>query len=162
MAVVFEGEFTVATAREEAYAVLADADRFAPLLPTYLSHTICEDGSADVAVKVGVGKIRGTAVVHLELAEAKEPQSAAWAGKGKIMGGAFSLAAAFVLDELGPNQTRVGWRGELTIFGKLTSLAGGLIEPVARKQIQQLVDAIQDALGGSADGGRRSADTAHT
>ncbi len=162
MAVAFEGTFTVATPREEAYAVLSDAERFSPLLPTYLSHTLCEDGSADVAVKVGVGKIRGKAIVNLRLAESKRPESATWAGDGKIMGGAFNLTAAFGLDEPTPGQTDVRWRGELTIFGKLTSLAGGLIEPVARKQIQQLVDAIQNALGGAATpASPQSADTAN-
>lgn len=162
MAVAFEGTFTVATPREQAYAVLSDAERFSPLLPTYRSHALCEDGSADVAVKVGVGKIRGTATVNLQLAEAKEPQAATWTGNGKIMGGAFNLTAAFGLDELAPGETQVRWRGELTIFGKLTSLAGGLIEPVARKQIQQLVDAIQNALGGAATAASpRSTDTAH-
>jgi carbon monoxide dehydrogenase subunit G len=152
MAVEFNGEFAVPTPREQAFAVLSDADRFAPLLPTYVSHETGTDGSADVSVKVGVGKIRGTAVVHLQLAERRAPESAAWAGKGKIMGGAFNLNAAFDLDALGPRETQVRWRGDLTIFGKLTSLAGGLIEPVAKKQIQQLIDAITDALGSGRTG----------
>ncbi|HEX2140403.1 MAG TPA: SRPBCC domain-containing protein [Woeseiaceae bacterium] len=147
MAVEFDGDFIVETPREEAFAVLSDADRFSPLLPTYLSHKSGEDGSSDVAVKVGVGKIKGTAVVNLRLVESERPNSAEWAGQGKIMGGAFNLTAGFDLDEIGPSTTRVRWRGGLTIFGKLTSLAGGLIQPVARKQIQQLVDAIRDALG---------------
>lgn len=148
MAAEFDGEFVVETAREEAFAVLSDADRFSPLLPTYLSHENREDGSSDVAVTVGVGKIRGTAIVNLTLKDAEQPKSAQWAGKGKIMGGAFTLTAGFDLDEIGPRTTRVRWRGGLTVFGKLTSLAGGLIQPVARKQIQQLVDAIRNALGG--------------
>jgi carbon monoxide dehydrogenase subunit G len=152
MAVEFAGDFVVPTPRDEAFAVLSDADRFSPLLPTYMSHETGTDGSADVSVKVGVGKIRGTAIVHLQPAERRPPESAAWAGKGKIMGGAFNLNAAFDLDELGPDETRVHWRGDLTIFGKLTSLAGGLIEPVAKKQIQQLIDAITDALGRSKTG----------
>ena len=159
MAVEFAGDFVVATPREEAFAVLSDADRFAPLLPTYLSHESCDDGTSDVAVKVGVGKIRGTAIVNLQLTDARKPESAAWAGKGKIMGGAFNLTAAFELDELAPGETRVRWRGGLTIFGKLTSLAGGLIEPVARKQIQQLIDAIQNALGGGVEPAKQSSAT---
>ncbi len=151
MAARFEGDFTVDTPREHAYAVLSDASRFSPLLPTYRSHELREDGSADVAVKVGVGKIRGTAVVNLALESSEPPRSATWAGKGKIMGGAFNLTAAFDLEDAGAGKTTVRWRGELTIFGKLTSLAGGLIQPVARKQIQELIDAIQQALSGNGE-----------
>ncbi|HZD52505.1 MAG TPA: SRPBCC domain-containing protein [Woeseiaceae bacterium] len=147
MAVVFEGDFVVDRAREDVFAALADADRFPPLLPTYQSHELRDDGSADVAVKVGVGKIHGTALVNLKPAEQSPPESAAWSGKGRIMGGAFNLTAAFDLDALGPTETRVRWQGDLTIFGKLTSLAGGFIEPAARKQIRHLIDAIRNALG---------------
>jgi len=146
MAARFEGVFTVDTPQEQAFVVLADAGRFSPLLPTYLSHELREDGTSDVAVKVGVGKIRGTAVVNLELSSSEAPRAATWTGKGKIMGGAFNLTAAFDLDDAGGGRTTVRWNGELTIFGKLMSLAGGLIEPIARKQIQELVDAIQSAL----------------
>lgn len=146
MAVDFEGEFLVATPRTEVYPVLADPQQFAPLLPTYLSHEARDDDTTDVKVKVGVGKIRGTAVVNLNLMESRPPDSASYEGKGKVMGGAFNLSAAFELEEPAPGKTLVKWRGDLVIMGKLASMAGGLIRPVAKKQIQNLIDAIQNAL----------------
>ncbi|MEX2123518.1 MAG: SRPBCC domain-containing protein [Woeseia sp.] len=149
MAIEFDGEFTVDTSRDAAFAVLSDVQKFSPMLPTYQSHELCDDGSCNVTVKVGVGKIRGNAIVNLALTEHKEPVSATYAGKGKIMGGAFNLLAAFDLHDAGHGGTRIVWRGELTIFGKLVSLAGGLIKPVAGKQIQELVDAIQASLAGA-------------
>lgn len=146
MAIDFEGEFLVATPRDEVYPVLADPNQFAPLLPTYLSHEARDDGTTDVKVKVGVGKIRGTAVVNLNLMESSPPESASYEGKGKIMGGAFNLSAAFELEEPSRGETLVKWRGDLVIMGKLASMAGGLIRPIAKKQIQNLIDAIQNAL----------------
>jgi uncharacterized protein len=148
VAIEFDGDFTVDTDRDEAFAVLTDVDRFSPLLPTYQSHEMCDDGTSNVKVKVGVGKIRGTAVVNLTLTECTRPKSATYTGKGKIMGGAFNLLAAFDLEDAENGSTKVNWRGELTIFGKLVSLAGGLIRPVARKQTDELIDAIQKALAG--------------
>jgi carbon monoxide dehydrogenase subunit G len=65
----FNGDFTVPTSREQVYAVLSDVSRFAPLLPTYLSHELKDDGSALVKVKVGVGKIHGTGEVILKSEE---------------------------------------------------------------------------------------------
>lgn len=163
MAIEFDGVFEVDTPRQEAYSVLSDVNRFAPLLPTYQSHEACDDGTANVKVKVGVGKIRGTAVVNLELVENRPPESATYAGKGKIMGGAFNLTAAFDLVENGPGKTKVQWRGALTIMGKLVSLAGGLIRPVAKKQIDHLVDAIKQALdAGPQEKGGRKSETAQT
>ncbi|SRR6266536_3057956 len=43
--------------------------------------------------------------------------------------------------------TRVNWQGEAQVFGRLTSVAGGVLEPLAKKQIQKLIDGLQAALG---------------
>jgi carbon monoxide dehydrogenase subunit G len=45
-----------------------------------------------------------------------------------------------------PEGTRVTWKGTAQIFGKLTSLAGGLLEPLAKKNVQKLIDGLQAAL----------------
>lgn len=42
--------------------------------------------------------------------------------------------------------TKVNWQGEAQIFGRLTSVAGGLLEPLAKKQIKKLIDGLQAAL----------------
>ncbi|MEJ8569776.1 CoxG family protein [Elongatibacter sediminis] len=149
MSYEFTGDFTVATSREDAFAVLSRPERFAPMLPTYVSHEIQDDGSAAVKVKVGVGKVRGTGNVQLTLVECEEPVRATYSGKGKIMGGAFNLNAGFVLEELGPESTRVDWRGEMSMFGKLVSLAGGVVKPVAERDIGKLIEALQSEMGGA-------------
>ena len=43
--------------------------------------------------------------------------------------------------------TKVNWQGEAQIFGRLASVAGGMLEPLGRKQIQKLIDGLQAALG---------------
>lgn len=151
MAVTFEGEFTVATPRQDAYEVLSDIQKFAPLLPSYKSHVRKEDGSVDVNVKVGVGKIRGSAKVNLTLEDSEAPVHAKYLGKGTVMGGVFNIVAEFELQDLGQNETRVEWRGELIMFGKLVSLAGGMIKPIAKKDIGNMIEAIRLALSGDTE-----------
>ena len=145
----FSGDFTVATARNEVFSVLSQTSRFAPMLPTYLSHEILDDGSAAVKVRVGVGKVRGAGEVVLKLEECKVPQRATYSGTGKVMGGVFNLKAAFELEEASPDTTRVKWQGEMAMFGKLVSLAGGVIKPIAERDINQLIQALQVELGGA-------------
>ncbi len=151
MAITFDGEFTVATPREDAYAVLSETQKFAPLLPTYKSHELKEDGSADVKIKVGVGKVRGMATVNLTLEESEAPLRARYVGKGAVMGSVFNLIAEFNLEDAGRGETRVKWQGELIMFGKLVSLAGGMIKPIAKKDIERLIEAIRAALSGEAE-----------
>jgi carbon monoxide dehydrogenase subunit G len=148
----FEGEFTVPVPREQAYALLADPAKFAPLLPTYKSVEVRDQRTADVTVAVGVGKVKGSAVITLTLQGEEPPQRAAYSGKGKVMGSAFDMATSFDLLPADGGGTRVKWAGDLTMFGKLVALAGGLIRPLAKKDIERLVGAIQAALtpGGAA------------
>jgi carbon monoxide dehydrogenase subunit G len=146
MAIEFDGDFTVTASREEVYAVLSDPQKFAPLLPTYQDLTMKENGSVDVTVKIGVGKIRGSAVVNLTLEESEAPVRAAYVGKGKVMGSAFNMGTAFELEDAEGGGTLVKWHGDVTMFGKLVALAGGLLKPIAKKDITRLIDAVQAAL----------------
>ena len=149
MAIEFDGEFTVPTSQDDAFAVLSETAKFAPLLPTYKSHEVKEDGSVDVKVKVGVGKVRGTAKVNLTREECQAPVRAKYLGKGSVMGSVFNLVAEFNLADAGQGETRVNWHGELVMFGKLVSLAGGMIRPIAQRDIASLIEAVRIALGGA-------------
>jgi carbon monoxide dehydrogenase subunit G len=81
----------------------------------------------------------------MELAEANRPARAQYKGQGSMSGGNVALVAGF---DLLPAQagTKVAWQGEAQIFGSLASVAGGLLEPLGRKQVQKLIDALQAAL----------------
>ena len=155
MSIRFEGEFTVPVSREETYTLLSDPTKFAPLLPTYKSLEVKDDRTADVTVSVGVGKVRGSAVITLMLQGEEPPVRAAYSGKGKLMGSAFDMATSFDLELAEGGGTVVKWVGDLVMFGKLVALAGGLIRPLAKKDIERLVGAIQAALtpGGAAANG---------
>ena len=146
MGIKFDGEFSVTASPQEVYDLLADPQKFAPLLPTYRSLEVKDERTTDVTVEVGVGKIRGSAIVTLALEGEEAPRRAAYSGKGKLMGSAFNMLTSFDLEPLADGGTRVKWAGDLSMFGKLVALAGGLIRPIAKKDIQRLVDAIQAAL----------------
>ncbi len=145
MAILFEGEFDVPRTREDTFAFLSNTQEFAPCLPTFESLEMEEDDSATVKIKIGIGKIRGIATINLILEESAAPSRAQYIGKGKVLGSAFNLISGFDLEEI-DGGTRVKWSGELKMFGKLVALAGGLIKPIAKKDIQRLIEALQEAL----------------
>lgn len=145
MAFQFGGEFQVAKQREEVYDFLTDPNQFAPLLPDFESLTVHDARRATVKVKVGVAHIRGTASVQLELAETDAPRRAVYKGKGNVAGGSVVMTAGFDLAADGEG-TRVKWTGEAQLVGQLVAMAGGLIEPLAKKNVQRLIDALQRAL----------------
>jgi len=145
MAIKFGGEFVVNRKRQEVYDFLTDPQRFAPLLPEYQGMTLEDPTHFTVKVKVGISYIRGTAEVKMNLAEAVPPDHALYKGQGNVAGGSSTMIAGFNLQEL-PEGTKVNWNGEAQVFGKLASMAGGLLEPLAKKNVEQLIHGLQTAL----------------
>lgn len=141
----FSGSFDVPHPPAAVYEFLADPNRFAPLLPDFQSVEKTGEDLHTVKLRVGISHIRGTASVRLRLAETNPPLHAAYEGKGDLPGGTTSLRAAFDL-EPSTGGTRVNWTGRAMIAGRLPSLAGGLLEPLARRNLQKLIDGLKNAL----------------
>jgi uncharacterized protein len=173
MAIKFSGAFEIKKKPEEVYDFLTDPNRFAPLLPEFQSLLVQDSTHFAVRVNVGISYIKGIADVKLELAEADRPHRAQYKGQGAVGGGNVTMVAGFdltaivdgtapaaaagtapaVADGIVPGTplgtavgTKVNWQGEAQIFGRLASVAGGMLEPLGKKQIQKLIDGLQAAL----------------
>ena len=145
MAIKFAGDFEVQRTPEEVHDFLIDPSRFASLLPDFQGLSIQDATHFTVKVNVGISYIKGTAEVRMELAQAERPARAQYKGQGSVAGGNVSLTAGFdLLQTVGG--TKVVWQGEAQVFGRLTSMAGGLLEPLGKKQVQKLIDGLQAAL----------------
>jgi uncharacterized protein len=145
MAIKFGGEFEVKRKPEEVYDFLTDPKKFAPLLPDFQGMTEQDDKHFTVKVNVGISYIKGTAEVKMQLAEGERPKRAQYKGQGRVAGGNVAMTAGF--DLLPANGgTKVAWQGEAQVFGRLTSVAGGLLEPLGKKNVQKLIDGLQAAL----------------
>ena len=149
MPIKFNGEFEVKRTPEQVYDFLTDPKKFAPLLPEFQGMTMQDATHFTVNVNVGVSYIKGVAEVKMELAEAQRPTHAQYKGQGKVAGGNVSLIAAFDLSPAASG-TKVAWRGEAQVFGRLTSVAGGLLEPLGKKNAQKLINGLQAAIDGGA------------
>jgi len=145
LAIQFSGEFTAPRSPEEVFEFLSDPNQFGPLLPDFQSMSRQDATHFTVKVKVGVGNIRGSAEIKMELVEAVKPLRAQYQGVGNAVGSQVTVKASFDLSPL-PESTRVVWQGETSVFGKLASMAGGMLEPLGRKNIQKLIDGLQKAL----------------
>jgi len=145
MEIKFGGEFTVKKSAEEVYDFLVDPGRFCPLLPDFQSKEIVDEKNFLVKLSVGISHIRGIATVKLTLAEAEKPKHAVYEGTGDVPGGSAKLRAGFDL-MAAPEGTKVVWAGQANIMGRIASLAGGMLEPLAKKNIQKMIDELQKAL----------------
>jgi len=141
----FAGEFEVQRGPEDVYAFLTDPNKFCPLLPEFRGVTVEDPEHFTVQVNVGVSYIKGVASVKLHLAESQRPSRAQYKGQGSVAGGNVSMVATFDLVSV-ESGTKVAWQGEAQVFGRLTSVSGGLLEPLGKKQVQKLINGLQAAL----------------
>src|SRR6202140_207183 len=149
MAIKFSGEFEVKKNPEGGYAFLPAPNRSPRLLPGFQGLSVQDAKHFTVKLNVGISYIKGNADVKMELAEADRPRRAQYKGQGAVAGGNVTIVAGFDLTPTAdgtPGATKVNWQGEAQIFGRLASIAGGLLEPLGKKQIQKLIDALQAAL----------------
>jgi carbon monoxide dehydrogenase subunit G len=145
VAIKFAGEFEVKKMPDDVYEFLTDPNKFASLLPEFQGLAVQDATHFTVKVNVGISYIKGTADVKMELTEAQRPQRAQYKGQGSMAGGNVTVVAGFDLAPVASG-TRVAWQGEAQVFGRLTSVAGGLLEPLGKKQVQKLIDGLQAAL----------------
>jgi uncharacterized protein len=145
MAIKLDGEFEVKRKLQDVYDFLTDPNKFAPLLPDFQSISVQDATHFAIRVSVGISYIKGTADVKMELAQADRPRRAQYKGQGSVAGGNVSFTAGFDLSAANGG-TRVAWQGEAQIFGRLASVAGGLLEPLGKKNVQKLIDGLQAAL----------------
>jgi len=147
MEIKFNGDFTIKKTPQEVYDFLVDPKRFCPLLPDYQSMEILDDKNFLVKLSVGISHIRGTAAVKMSLVETLSPNRAVYEGRGEVPGGSASLRAGFDLQSSAGGATKVVWLGQSNVVGRIASLAGGMLEPLAKKNVQKLIDGLQKALG---------------
>jgi carbon monoxide dehydrogenase subunit G len=151
VAIKLAGSFEVRRSPEEVYDFLTDPNRFGPLLPDFRGLTVEDAQHFTVKVNVGISHIKGIADVKMQLSESTRPTRAQYKGKGSVAGGNVSMVASFNLAPL-VDGTKVAWEGDVQVFGRLTSFAGGLLEPLGKKQVQKLIDGLQAALNGASGG----------
>ena len=147
MEIKFGGDFTVKKKPEQVYDFLVDPNRFCPLLPDYQSMEMQDATNFLVKLSVGISHIRGTAAVKMSLVETDRPTRAVYEGKGDVPGGSATLRAGFDLASLPGGETKVTWQGQSNVVGRIASLAGGMLEPLAKRNVQKLIDGLQKALG---------------
>ena len=145
MAINFTGEFTTPRSADEVFDFLSDPNKFGPLFPDFESMSLQDPTHFTMKLSVAVGEMHGTAEIKMELAEAPRPRRALYKGTGNAAGSQIAIGAGFDLSPLDEG-TRVAWQGEVSVFGKLAKLTGGMLEPLVKKNIQRLIDAVRWTL----------------
>jgi len=145
------GSFTVPADREYAYRFLVNPDQITSCLPDVEEVEIEDEDNFIVKAKVGVSFIRGIMEMKIQLLDKKEPESAKVLGKGAGLSSVVDMSTDFTLEESGSDETTISWASTVAVGGKLASFGGGgLLERVAKKNVEKFVEGIQQGISDAA------------
>jgi carbon monoxide dehydrogenase subunit G len=151
-------DFRVGISVPDAWKVLTDVERIAPLLPgAQLQEVEGDEYRGIVKVKVGpiTAQYKGTAK-FLERDEAAGKVVLAASGRDTRGQGNASATISVKMQPDGDG-TRVGVITDLTVTGKVAQFGRGVLAEVSTKLLGQFVDALEADLAASGSGGASSA-----
>ncbi|MFZ1135040.1 MAG: SRPBCC domain-containing protein [Candidatus Korobacteraceae bacterium] len=139
------GTFLTNRNAEEVFDLLANPERFAPLLPDFESMSTEDEVHFTVRIVIAIGEISGHANLAMELGQALRPSAVEYTGAAMIAGSPLKLRLRFQIAS-SDGITKVTWQGEFSLEGMLSLMAGGLIDSMGRQNFELMAEHIQNAL----------------
>ena len=146
-----QGETLLPCAPAEAWAALQDPERLQRALPGCEALQAAEPGCYLAAQQLSIGPLRARFQVRLELFDLQPPLS--YRVRAQAQGGAAGHGKGEALVSLtaeGAQQTRLHYRAEVQVGGKLAQLGARLIEPAAQQLTQAFFAGLAGELAGAA------------
>jgi carbon monoxide dehydrogenase subunit G len=145
-----EGQFVIDMPRDLVYDFLTDPRKVSVHMPDVKDVQVEDDDHFTVTARVGISHIKGTMVMKLTIADRQPPVGTTVIGKGSGLASVVDMTTSFTLEEDEAGRTVVHWRGDVNIAGKLASFGPqGLLDRMARKNVDAFIDGIRDGLGGA-------------
>ncbi len=139
------GTFLTSRSAEEVFDLVADPQRFAPLLPDFESLSIQDANHFTLRIKIVIGQISGHANLDMQLCAAERPSRVEYCGQGIVAGSQLVFAMQYQLGSVG-SETQVSWQGEVSVDGMLAMMAGGVIDSMGHKNFEVMAERLQNEL----------------
>ena len=144
------GEYTVPAARERVWEALNDPEVLQRCVEGCRSMTVTGEGEFEAVVAAKVGPVKATFTAAIELRDIVPPES--YRLQVGVKGGAAGFAkgsATVQLEELGAEETRMTYRIEGSIGGKLAQIGSRLVQAAARKMAAKFFERFAVDMGRS-------------
>ena len=149
-----EGSALVAAPRERVWAMLLDPATLAAVVPGAQDLRRISETEFRAEVTLGVGPVKGRYRVALSLSDLQPPEAVRLAGHAEGALGFGRGTGRVVLSEEAPGRTRIAYRYEAEIGGRVASIAGRLLDGAARMVIGQFFAALARHAGSEEVPGR--------
>jgi uncharacterized protein len=140
------GSFCAQRPADEVFDLLANPERFAPLMPDFESMAMVNATHFTLRTVIQVGPMSGHANLSMELRDAVRPLQVGYYGEATIAGGPLRLNLEFTITPVGAT-SEVSWTGEISLGGSLAFMAGNLVDSMSRQNFERMAERLQQSLG---------------
>lgn len=143
-----EEKFTVAAAIDKVWAVITDPQRVAPCIPGCQGVEATGPNTYRSRIRVGIGPIKATFSMDIELTEQRPPNFLAAVTRGEEGGRLSSLTAhsQLRLDEAAEGGTTVAYSSEVSVVGRLGKFGLGIMKKKAKSLGDEFAAALRSTI----------------
>ena len=142
----FEGTLDISAPRDRVFAFLTDPAKVTTCAPDLRSLEIADPHHFTVVVRAGVGPIKSTFTMNVQLLELDRPKHAALLARGQAPGSAVEMVSNINLAELDANNTVMEWSTEVTVSGMIQQVGARLMQGAADRITQQIFACLKEKL----------------
>ena len=146
MSVRVQGERVIEAPREQVFASLTDPDVVAQTMPLVEETKVIDANRWETTIRVPLPMAK-TLKLAFEVVDKQPPEHARLRAKGGVMLGGADVDSSFDLSDA-PGGTLVRFTAEISFRGALGP-AEKLLEPIAQRQAEKTLDAIEQRVGRS-------------
>lgn len=146
----FTGTQQIKAPVAKVWAFVLDPNKVAECAPGFKAMDILGPDHFKPTLAVGIGAVKATFTIDVQLEDVREPDHAAMRGRGAAAGSAVDMVAtvdlAAVSESESAAETTMNWVADVTVSGTIASVGARLIESVARKQVAKFFDCFSHKL----------------
>ena len=143
----YDGSFEVAVPRQRVYDFVTDPAKLTAIFPDVQDVKVIDKDNISLKAKVGIGFIRGTMDVKLNIVERRPPGFAKMSAKGNGLSSSVELENTFTIeDAAGGKGSLVKWAADAKIAGLMASVGSRLIDAAAQKYVAEIIGSLKEKL----------------
>lgn len=140
-----QGHFAVMASASTVLSFITDPDFLGKTLPDSKGYRVTGSDTCVVDMKVGVSHIRGAMPATLTVGPYASGEPLVIKVNAQGLGSRVDMRLTFDVHEV-EGRTEIDWVSDATVSGVLASVGAGLLRPLAKRNFDAIVAAIQGAI----------------
>lgn len=147
MRLEFSGAPEIAAPPEHVWKKLLDHEFVASVAPGVESVEAIDDRHFKVVAGVGVGSVKLTFQLDVELSDLVPPRRLKMAARGKAPGSGIEVSTDLEIEPVPPNHSRLKWQASSEVRGTVASVGARLLKGTAKKLTESFWDEFAERVG---------------